>query len=365
MSKLFKLRGELDTKTGILLGILGIALVVGIWFLFTMGTSPILKPSILPSPSRVVGAFADLYFENSIIQNTCLSIGLTMSGYLEAILIAIPLGFLIGLFPIFRGGFQKQVDAMRYIPIVALGGLFTVWFGIGTAMKVHFLAFGIVIFLLPVVIQRIFEVKDVFLKTVYTLGASDWQTIKTVYWPSVISRLSDDIRVLTAISWTYIVFIELRGSQGGLGDLIYKAGFRQGRADKIFAIVIIIMIFGVIQDRIFVALDRHFFPYKFQAIGHSKSGLIKENSLIDAIRDYAVTSFTWLLLGVYLLLFVNEFIPFVSDKGLLSYLFGDTVIVIHLVMWTIIIYKLYGIFSKRKAKPLVEKITESETPEKI
>ncbi|MBK8832115.1 MAG: hypothetical protein IPN60_14925 [Saprospiraceae bacterium] len=39
-------------------------------------------------------------------------------------------------------------------------------------MKVHFLAFGIIIYMLPVMIQRIDEVDDVYLKTVHTLGAT-------------------------------------------------------------------------------------------------------------------------------------------------------------------------------------------------
>ena len=50
--------------------------------------------------------------------------------------------------------------------------------GLDTDMKVHFLAFGILIYLLPVVVQRIDEIEDVYFKTVYTLGANSWQTFR-------------------------------------------------------------------------------------------------------------------------------------------------------------------------------------------
>lgn len=359
IKQLFKLRGELDNRTNLILIIFGIGFILLIWFLLTMGGSPLMKPSILPSPTRVFTAFGDLYQDNEIIKNTCLSIGLNMAGYVEAILISIPIGFLIGLFPFFKGSFHRPVDSFRYVPLTALTGLFIVWFGIGTPMKVHFLAFGIVIYLLPIIVQRISEVNDVYLKTVYTLGASDWETIKTVYWPSVISRLSDDIRVLTAISWTYIIVAENMGSQGGIGSLIWKVGMRQGRVDKVFAMLLIIMLFGILQDRIFIRLDRYFFPHKYQTKDQHRKGKIEETNLFDAVIEFASTTLTWLLMGVYIVLFVNEFIPILGDTRILSYLFGDTVPVIHLLMWTLIVFRLYNFFirSRKKATRVQEVIT--------
>jgi NitT/TauT family transport system permease protein len=37
---------------------------------------------------------------------------------------------------------------------------------------------------------------------------------------------------------------------------------RQSRIDKAFAILIIIVVIGLIQDRLFVMLDKLLFPYK-------------------------------------------------------------------------------------------------------
>src|SRR5690606_13422094 len=123
---------------------------------------------------------------------------------IEAVLICIPIGFTIGLFPIFRGMFSKQVNAIRFVPLTAVTGLFIAWFGIENNMKIQFLAFGIIVYLLPVVVQRVYDVEEVYQQTAFTLGASKWQTIKSVFVPSVFSKLFDDIRVLVAISWTYI-----------------------------------------------------------------------------------------------------------------------------------------------------------------
>ncbi len=217
--------------------------------------------SILPSPLAVLKSFKELHYDDFLIVNAAKSIWLNFLGYIMAILIALPVGFGIGLIPLFRGLFSRIFDAFRFIPLTAVTGIFVMWLGLGSEMKVAFLAFGILVYLIPVVVQRIDEVDNVYLKTAFTLGATDWQTIRTVYFPAVISKLFDDIRVLVAISWTYITIAEMLNKSGGIGELIWVAK-RQSRMDKAFAVLIVIILIGFIQDKIFVALDRMLFPHK-------------------------------------------------------------------------------------------------------
>lgn len=348
MSWLFKLRGDVPKRWRLLLEIIGIATILGIWFLLTSGQNPIMMPSVLPNPIKVFMAYGELYQENSLIQNTFKSIGLNLAGYVKALLITLPLGFIIGLYPLFKGMYQRPIDAVRFVPLAATTGLFIVWFGIGTSMKVNFLAFGILIFLLPVVVQRINEVKDVYLKTVYTIGATDWQTIRSVYIPSVMSRLIDDIRVMTAISWTYIVVAEGIGSQGGLGAMIFRVGQRQGRVDKTFAVLLLIILIGIIQDRIFVRLDKELFPHKYQ-IKEQYSSKLKENSILDNIMDFGFSALTWILLGIYVIIAINEMTGFLGIK-VLDYFFGDTCWVVHFILLSTIAYKFRKYFMMNRNK---------------
>ncbi len=338
--------GTLSQK--LLFSALGFILVLVIWIALTMGAEPLLKPVTLPSPLSVLKAFPEMFRENNLIRNIGFSLGLNLSGYIEAIAITIPLGFIIGLVKFSRWGFQRQVDALRYVPLTALTGLFIVWFGIGTDMKMHFLAFGIVIYLLPIMIQRIDEVDDVYLKTVHTLGATGWQRLKSVYFPSVVSRLSDDIRVLTAISWTYIIVAEsINASQGGLGSLIYSAGMRQVRSDKMFALLIIIMIIGVIQDRIFVRLDKELFPHKYQQAASLKSSRIEKKGLLAVLQDYVFVALGWISLGLIFVFMVQDFIPFLGNFKPLSYIFGDTVNVVYLIFSIVILFLGWKWYAKR------------------
>jgi len=345
MKWLFALRGDLTKKQSLILSVIGIVIFFIVWFLLTIGEDPIMSRTSLPHPLRVWTAFGDLNRDNELFMNICRSIGLNLGGYIKAISYAIPIGFLIGLVPLFRGAFQRLVDAIRFLPLTALTILFIIWFGIYVEAKINFLAFGIFIYLLPIVIQRIDEVEDVYLKTVYTLGASYWQTIWTVYLPSVLSRLSDDIRILTAISWTYIIVAETSSDQGGIGSLIYRTGQRMGRIDKTFACLIIILIIGVFQDRIFSYLDRKFFPYKYQLkTTYEGQKSMKTINEWDVLFDFIITVVNWVFIGTYLLLMLNEsysiLYGFIGDLKPLSYLFGDTLWTIHLVFLMILGYQL-------------------------
>ncbi|TCI93077.1 ABC transporter permease [Tenacibaculum sp. M341] len=308
---LFELRGELEQKQKITLTILGSVILVLMWFVFAevlskkvisqnetiditslseenklyyendsilvanydkleslsteeLNNYGLVKNKVyplLPSPIKVIKAFPELNEKDDVIGNTFFSIKLNVLGYLLAVVIAIPFGFLLGLIPLFRGLFSKIIDSYRFIPLTAVTGIFIMWLGLGSQMKVAFLAFGIVVYLIPVVVQRIDEVQKVYINTVFTLGATPWQTIRTVYIPYVLSKLIDDIRVLTAISWTYITIAEMLNKGGGIGELIWTAK-RQSRIDKAFAILIIIVLIGVLQDRLFVMIDKLLFPHK-------------------------------------------------------------------------------------------------------
>jgi len=261
IKQLFELRGELPKKVKTASFAFGSILFIGIWaFITEFGLVP---KGILPSPIKIVASLPELHFDYALMANAIASFKLNVLGLLEAIIITIPLGFVIGLFPIFREMASRYIAAVRFLPLSAAVGIFIAWFGIDTNMKIQFLAFSIFIYLLPAVIQRLEEVEGVYVDTVKTLGASKWQTIKTVFMPGAISKIFDDIRVLSALSWTYIIIAELvNASGGGIGALAYKAA-RQSRMDQVFAILIVIMIIGLIQDRILRWLDKMIFPYKY------------------------------------------------------------------------------------------------------
>jgi len=265
LADLLRLRGELSAKLSTTVQLVGLAIILGLWSLAS--GLELIPLSLLPTPWSVLSSFAELHFKDALIRNIFYSVKINLLGYMQALAVAIPAGFIVGLLPVCRELFRKYIDATRYLPLTALTGLFIAWFGIEDTMKVQFLAFGIVVYLLPVVMQRINEVEKVYVDTIYTLGATKWQTIKEIFIPAVLSKISDDARVLVAISWTYIIVAELiNKSAGGIGALCYTAA-RQSRIDKVFALLVVIVLIGFVQDKLAGILDKMLFPHKHTGAG--------------------------------------------------------------------------------------------------
>lgn len=301
---LLKLRGDLNTGQQILLAIIGAVFTLALWWglaeifstqrpvvegglrelpsAFDSSISRQQRDSILrqdsilqsqatvfekvypvlPPPASIPGAYQQLLAHDDLVSNTTRSIWLNIQGYLWALLISLPVGFILGLIPLFRGLFSRQIDALRYLPLSALTSLFIIWFGLEDTMKIAFLAFGILVYLLPVIVQRIRDVEEVYVQTAFTLSATNWQTIRSVYIPAVFSKVMDDIRVLTAISWTYIIIAELLNREGGIGGLIFIKS-KMGQIDRVFAMLLLIILIGFIQDRIFSYMDTRICPHKY------------------------------------------------------------------------------------------------------
>jgi NitT/TauT family transport system permease protein len=264
--KLFRFAGEVDSKTATMVTILGWVLLLFIWWL--MPTLGWIKPTILPSPIDVIKCFKTLFVERNLLYNTGYSIFINMGGYLQAMALAIPLGFLVGLIPFFRHLVSKQIEAIRFTPLPATTGIFMALFGLGLGVKVEFLAFGIFVYLLPAITQRIKDIEtDDHLKalqqTMWTLNASPWMTMKHFYIPSVLSRFSMDVINLVAVSWTYIVIAEMVNAQGGLGSMIYMATSRGSHVDQLYAVLLLIITIGFVQDKLLKLLDKKLFRFKY------------------------------------------------------------------------------------------------------
>ncbi|MEP7144829.1 MAG: ABC transporter permease subunit [Ferruginibacter sp.] len=243
------------------LQLIGWIILLAIWFLVT--NFGLINNHIMPTPQKTWRSFIEMQSDDNLLTNILFSLRINVIGYLKCIFAALVFGFAIGLSPLVRKMFSQQVNALRFVPITALMGIFIAISGLTIVTKINFLAFGIWVYLVPVVVQRIDEVDNTHLQMMKTLGASFWQTVRFVTWRSVISRLSDDIRILVGISWTYIIVAELAGIQGGLGSLIFL-GDRQSNVGKVYAVILIIIAIGIIQDAIFRLIDRLLFKFKYQ-----------------------------------------------------------------------------------------------------
>jgi NitT/TauT family transport system permease protein len=267
MKDLIEFGGKISKKKEIASGLIGAIVLIILWQLITTINGGIISPKILPSPVNVLKSIPDLV-EIGLFKEMWYTISLNLTGYVYAIIIAIPAGFLIGIYPLPRALFRKYIEAIRYLPLPATSGIFIAALGLGFDMKASFLAFGILIYILPVVTQRVLELQDptnekdnIYIQTGKTIGMTNWQQFRYIYWPYVMGKVYSDIRSLVAISYTYVTIAESLNKEGGIGAMISTLG-RQSRTPEIYALLFIIILIGICQDYGCKKLEPVLFPYK-------------------------------------------------------------------------------------------------------
>jgi NitT/TauT family transport system permease protein len=216
---------------------------------------------ILPTPTEVLRAFPVLHFQEALVRSIGGSLYRVYMGFLLAALVAIPLGLLMGTFPPVKHFFVPLLDPLRFLPISALVPLFIVWFGIDEMQKIIFLFVGIVVYLLPLVVEAVENVDDVYLQTATTLGASRWQLVRHVLVPGSLPAIGEALRVMNGIGWTYVILAEIVNARLGLGHIITVAG-KRSHVDQIFAGVLVILFIGVVTDWMIRVANKQLFAWK-------------------------------------------------------------------------------------------------------
>jgi NitT/TauT family transport system permease protein len=254
------LNASYSKKTGSIISIFGILFMILVWY-FAVEYFDVPRRK-LPNPYDIFHSLFSLIFSASFWKDVSYSIKLNFFGYVQSITLSIVLGFVIGLFAPLRSFFSPYIYASRYIPLSAIIPLMIAWFGSDDNMKIQFLSLGIMVFLLPAVIQRVNETSVVYLQTAKTLGATKWQMIKTIFIPDVISRVMPDIKIMTAISWTYIIMAEMVNKVGGIGSLMWTFN-RKAQYENMYASLLVLIAIGILWDLTITVLDMVIFRHKY------------------------------------------------------------------------------------------------------
>jgi NitT/TauT family transport system permease protein len=240
-----KVRERVTHRTSQLLAIAGLASFLLAWCVLSYGN--IVPTIILPSPTEVLRAFPVLHFEEALVRSALRSFYRVSMGFALAAAVAIPLGIVMGAFPVIKHFFNPMLDPLRFLPISALVPLFIVWFGIDELQKIVFLFVGIFVYMLPLVVEAVDNVEEVYLQTATTLGATRGQLIRHVLIPGSLPAIGEALRVMNGIGWTYVIMAEVVNARYGLGYLITTAG-KRSHVDQIFALVLVILFIGVVTD---------------------------------------------------------------------------------------------------------------------
>jgi ABC-type nitrate/sulfonate/bicarbonate transport system permease component len=260
---LVAIRGRVPRRAALVLGLIPIVVVVVVWWAITRGEQEerIVSSTILPSPVEVIKSVPLLITRRNLMENTLISLRRVGLGYVLAVALVLPLGILMGAFGVFRAMFAPTTTASGYIPIATLVPLTMSWFGTGEKQKVVFLAMAFGVYLLPMIIEAIDDVPDVYVRTASTLGASRLDIVRRVLVPVAMPAIWQGMRMAFGVGWTYLVLTEVVVMEGGLGEVIAMSQ-RRGPREHVYLVIILITLIAWAADIVWVQVGQLIFPYR-------------------------------------------------------------------------------------------------------
>ncbi len=208
-------------------------------------------PLILPSFSQVVAAFMEnwrsILTEDLPVSSLHFAIGMV-----GGMLVALPVGMMMGWFKLFDNILDPIVEILRPIPPLAWIPFAIIWFGITNA------AAGFIIFMgavFPILINTYVGFKSLprlYVESAKVLGATkDIDLIRYVALPFALPSIAAGIRIAMGIAWMCLVAAEMFGvSKNGLGFKIWDS-YGHYRMDEVLMYMIVLGLVGLAIDRTF------------------------------------------------------------------------------------------------------------------
>lgn len=226
-------------------GILTWVLLFGLWGIASLYYTV----DFLPSPIETITGAKEIIVDGTLFNFILISSKRVCSGWGLGMLIAIPIGLIIGRIEILRRIFEPFIDFFRFIPAIGFLTLFLMWFGAGEKSKVILIMYATIFVILINTIVGVLSIDKNRLQAARSLGASEIQIIYSVLIPSALPHIFTGIRLGLGGAFTSIVAAEMLAAKEGIGFLIYTSRL-YFRTDWIFVGLLTLGLMGYISDRL-------------------------------------------------------------------------------------------------------------------
>lgn len=242
-------------REGVKIALTAISLIsfIAVWWLLSIYLNS-QNLRYLPAPDVVFSAFivslsGDPVTGLPLLNHILASLNRFVWGFAIALIVAVPIGLLMGSSKYARYLGMPVTETLRPIPPLALAGFFFAAFGVlyGPIVTVLYGVF------FPVLYNVMFGVRSVdpiLMDAARTQGASKLQMFTKVILPFTIPYLMTGISIGMGVGWMVIVAAEwIAAPGGGVGALINQC-YSVGIYDYMFVGIIAIAILGILTTSV-------------------------------------------------------------------------------------------------------------------
>lgn len=210
---------------------------------------------IVSSPSRVAATLVNLYRSGDLwlhIGTSCLE---TVIGFTLGTLLGTLVAILLWWSDFVSRIMDPYLVVLNALPKTALGPIFIVWIGAGTASIVAMtLAISIIVTILNMHMGFL-STDRMKIQLMRTFGASRWQILWMVVFPSNYATLFNTLKVNVGLSWVGVIMGEFLVSKAGLGYLIVY-GSQVFNMDLVMASVLLLAVAAVVMYQCVLWLEK-------------------------------------------------------------------------------------------------------------
>jgi ABC-type nitrate/sulfonate/bicarbonate transport system permease component len=245
------------TSSHIFIVVRSFAVFLALWYALAAWVG---NPIQLPSPLRVASALVDLAAEGELFEHALISTTRLVISLVAALVLAVPLGFFMGLSPKAYAYIDPVIELLRPISGIAWIPLGLFIFGVGDVLPVFIMVY---VAFFPLLLNTIAGVRNVDRKlfnAARTMEVSNRAMLMHVIVPAALPTIMVGFRLAFAGAWASIIAAELIGSPSGLGFAIewYRELLM---SPKVFGFIVVIGIVGYLCDLALRALQRWVTPW--------------------------------------------------------------------------------------------------------
>jgi len=208
--------------------------------------------SVLPRASAVIIALGR-GLVGSLGWHLLVSSWRVLASIVLTAVIATPAGLLIGQNEVWNRRLSAIIYLTYPIPKVVLLPIIMLFLGIGDASKIFLLWLILFYQVLLVVRDASAAVHPDLVRSVTSLGSSDWQLVRFVYFPACLPAILTGLRVSTGTAIAVLFLAESIATSSGLGYYIMVEGWGRMDYTAMYAGVVAMSLLGL---AIYGVLDR-------------------------------------------------------------------------------------------------------------
>jgi ABC-type nitrate/sulfonate/bicarbonate transport system permease component len=213
-----------------------------------------LDPVYFPAPTSVIAVLFGLLQTGEFWGHLGATVMRAGAGYLCAMLVAVPVGLLMGKFRWVDSLLEPVVDVLRTMPSAAVIPVAILLFGIEDQMKIFVIIFGAMWATIISTVDGIRGVESLLLDTGRLMQLSPSQMITRIILPAAMPTIVTGMRISLAIALILAVTSEMIAGSNGLGYFILDA--ERGFAfHRMYAGIVVIGMVGYVVSRLFVIIE--------------------------------------------------------------------------------------------------------------